>query len=71
MGGGGGGEGVLVFEIWTKREVMKNRSEIGGLVERVGSLRKGGFQIVSSVFLKKMNTIGIKGITIGTLFFVW
>ena len=50
---------------------MKNRSEIGGLVERVGSLRKGGFQIVSSVFLKKMNTIGIKGITIGILFFVW
>ena len=48
---------------------MKNRSEIGGLVERVGSLRKGGFQIVSSVFLKKMNTIGIKGITIGILFF--
>ena len=43
--------GVLIFEIWTKRGVMKKMLEIEELVERGHSLRKGGFQIVLSVFL--------------------
>ena len=47
LGGGGG----LIFEIWTKRGVMKKMLEIEELVERGHSLRKGGFQIVLSVFL--------------------
>ena len=45
------GGGVLIFEIWTKRGVMKKMLEIEELVERGHSLRKGGFQIVLSVFL--------------------
>ena len=51
--------GYLIFEIWTKREVIKNCSEIGGVVESGGGegggilLERGGFQIVLSVFLKK------------------
>ena len=40
--------GFLVFEIWTKRGVMKKL-----LRNRGCSLRKGGFQIVPSVFLQK------------------
>ena len=45
--------GFLVFEIWTKRGVMKKLLRNRGLVEREDTLRKGSFQIVSSVFLKK------------------
>ena len=46
--------GVLVFEIWTKRGVMKKLLRNRGLVERGRSSQKeGGFQIVSSVFLQK------------------
>ena len=49
----GEGGGVLVCEIWTKRGVMKKLLRNRGLVEREDTLRKGSFQIVSSVFLKK------------------
>ena len=46
-------EGFLVFEIWTKRGVMKKLRN-SGLVERGGVLlERGGFQTVSSVFLQK------------------
>ena len=45
----------LVFEIWTKRGVMKKLLRNRGLVEREGgsSQKEEGFQIVSSVFLQK------------------
>ena len=36
------GGGFLIFEIWTKRGIMKNCSEIGGLVERGGVLLERG-----------------------------
>ena len=39
--------GVLTFEIWKKRGVMKKLLRNRGLVKR------GGFQIISSVFLKE------------------
>ena len=40
--------GFLIFEIWTKRGVMKKLLRNRGVL-----LEKGGFQIVSSLFLKK------------------
>ena len=45
--------GFFVFKIWTKRGVIKNCSEIGGLVKSGVFLRDGGCQIVLSVFLRK------------------
>ena len=48
------GRGVLVFEIWTKRGVMKKLLRSRGLVEREEySYKEGDFQIFSSVFLQK------------------
>ena len=41
--GGGGGVCYLVFEIWTKRGVMKKLLRNRGLVEREDTLRKGEF----------------------------
>ena len=38
-----GGGGVLVFKIWARRGIMKNCSELEGLVKKGGSLRKVGF----------------------------
>ena len=45
--------GFLVLEIWTKRGIMKNYSEIGGQLKGGSSQKKGGFHIVSSVVLQK------------------
>ena len=53
--------GVLVFKIWTKREVMKKWLRNRGLVER------GSFQIISSVFLQK----SMFSLLLAHFFFVW
>ena len=58
---GWGGGGVLVFKIWTKREVMKKWLRNRGLVER------GSFQIISSVFLQK----SMFSLLLAHFFFVW
>ena len=61
----------LIFEIWTKNGVIKNCSEIGGLVERGDSLRKGGgFPNYFISFPSEKHVF----ITVGILFFsffVW
>ena len=47
------GRGGVALKIRTKRVVMKKLLRDRGLVERGVSLKKGGFQIFSSVFLQK------------------
>ena len=45
--------GLLICKIWTKSGVIKKLLRNRGLVEKGGSLRKGGVQNVLSVFLQK------------------